>query len=147
MKKFRSLGCALILVTSVLMLSACDNTPTVKKPDPEIVHCLAALDKLARDFEDVVLYQVRDWDIEKMRNVALTFDYVVPAALNIEEDVELRGLMVCRYEYSITRRTTEGREAIATAIRFRGRNLTSGELILLNTAIAGKKPRLKMPTY
>lgn len=140
--------CATLAGAAALMLlSACDGAPVVKKKDPEITHCLTALDKLARDFEGVALINVRDWDIENMRNIALTFDYVIPAASNIEEDEALRGLMMCRYEYSLTRRTNERREAIAAAIRFRGRNLTSGELILLNTAIAGKKPRLNFPKY
>jgi len=136
---------AITLALALLLgVAACGEAP--KKPkDPEIEHCIVALEKLSKDFTDVGLVQARGWDVENIKNVSLTFDYTIPAQGTAIEAETLRGLMVCRYEYSIETRTTKGREAKAIAVRFRGRQLSLNELLLLNTSISGQKSRLRWP--
>lgn len=132
------------LLASLVFISACGEVPK-KAPDPEIGHCKVALEKLSKDFIDVGLAEARAWDVENVKNVSLTFDYTVPAKGTATPEESFRGLMVCRYEYSIETRTTKGREAKAIAIRFRGRQLSLNELLLLNTSISGVKSRLQWP--
>ena len=133
-----------LLASLVLLVSACGEVPK-KAPDPEGEHCLVALEKLSKDFDDVALIKSRGWDVENIKNVSLTFDYTVPAKGTATPEESFRGLMVCRYEYSIKTRITKNREAKAIAIRFRGRQLALNELLLLNTSISGVKSRLKWP--
>lgn len=132
------------MLAVMVVVSACGEGPK-KQSDPEIEHCLVALEKLTKDFTDVGIATARGWDVENIKNVSLTFDYTVPAQGTTVEAETLRGLMVCRYEYSIETRTTKGREAKAIAIRFRGRQLSLNELLLLNTSISGQKSRLQWP--
>ena len=139
-RRFMAMG----LLASLVLVSACGEVPK-KPPDPEAEHCLAALDKLSKDFTDVGLVKLRGWDVESIKNISLTFDYTVPAKGTATPEESFRGLMVCRYEYSIETRTTKGREAKAIALRFRGRQLSLNELLLLNTSISGVKSRLQWP--
>ncbi len=136
------------LLASLVFISACGEVPK-KAPDPEAEHCVAALEKLSKGFSDVEMVKLRGWDVENIKNVSLTFDYTVPAIKSAHgtatPEESFRGLMVCRYEYSIETRTTKGREAKAIAIRFRGRQLSLNELLLLNTSISGVKSRLQWP--
>jgi len=140
----RAPAITLAALALLLGVAACGEAPK-EQADPEIEHCLMALEKLSKDFTDVGLAEARGWDVENIKNVSLTFDYTVPAQGTAIEAETLRGLMVCRYEYSIETRTTKGREANAIAIRFRGRQLSLNELLLLNTSISGQKSRLRWP--
>lgn len=143
-RKFLNLAALVVAVGAVGFVSACGEVPK-KDPDPEIAHCKEVLEKLTKNFTDIALVKSRGWDVETIKNVSLTFDYVIPALGTATPEESLRGLMLCRYEYSIETRTTKGREVKAIAVRFRGTPLSSGELILLNTSISGKKSRLKWP--
>ena len=135
-----------VALLALLGLGACGEAKTPKKQaDTEIEHCIVAMEKLSKDLIDVSLVDARAWDVEKIKNVSLTFDYTTPAKGTAIEAETFRGLMVCRYEYSREIRTTKGHEAKALAIRFRGRQLSDNELLLLNASISGVKSRLQWP--
>ncbi len=148
MKRISHRFAALLLAIAALpVLAACDSRDAPvslhTKDTPEIRHCLVAVERLARNFEDVKIVRVRDWEVEKILNVGVTYDYTIVAKAQGEVDESLQGLAVCRYEYGLVRRNNPKRKVKAMAIRFRGRALSANELILLDTAIAGKSPRLR----
>ena len=142
--RFLAPGLLTSLLASLVILASCGGG-VKKTPDPEGDHCLVALEKLSKGFTDVALIKARGWDVENIKNVSLTFDYTVPAKGTVTPEESFRGLMVCRYEYSIKTRSTKGREAKAIAIRFRGSQLSLNELLLLNASISGVKSRLQWP--
>lgn len=124
----------MLLLLSLLapVLEACGEGGDVPA-DPEEAHCRKVAAKLAQAAGTIRILDSRAWTLDDVRNVRVRFEYPPETP-----DMTV-GSIMCTYDFSIETRSDARRKPVAASVFFRGRTLSTNELLLLNTAIRAKK--------